>query len=54
MQRTLTEDYIPDFQTGFAPRIARRRDKIEIARAVLRWFYQDIGVDPTEADRALS
>ncbi len=28
--------------------------KIEIARAVLRWFYQDIGVDPTEADRALS
>ena len=28
--------------------------KTEIARTVLRWFYEEIGVDPAEADRALS
>lgn len=30
-----------------------RRSKTELTRTVLRWFYEQIGVDPAEADRAL-
>ena len=27
--------------------------KNEISRTVLRWFYEEVGIDPSEADRAL-